>query len=580
MELRLLDPRKLKANPNNPRRTKAPPQDDAQLAASIKAIGLMQPPMALETGKKLTILAGHRRVAAAIEAGLSEIPVLVQAEADGQLDPMRSIAENLIRTEMGPVDRWRAMEALAGAGWSEAAIATALGLTPRGIAQLRLLAKITPAMLDHMARGDVPKGAELRVIAAAGPEEQASVWKAHKPKRGEPAQWSGIAQALAKQRLYARDAKFGADEVAAFGIAWEEDLFAPADEDSRSTTQVEAYFAAQQAWLEANLPANGTLVATDEFGRAQLPKGAQERYTAKPGPGDQVAVFVDPRSGQIRQTVYDIPQRERRASAGEDAGPRAPATRPPVTQKGDAIIGDMRTDALHQALREQPIDDDQLIGLLVLALGSQNVEVRTGLRATSHYRVREGLAERLTEGRVLTRDPGTLRQAAREALAYVLSCRDNHSDSGLTARYAGAAIGADGFLPNMATAAFLPCLSKAAVEAAAAAEGVQPGARAKDTRAALIERFAEATYVYPAARFAPTEAEAAARKAAPAWREDVGEDAGGSGDAAAGDPEGLDSDLEQDSGDGEPEGDEEPDAPVPAALGGTHPSSGENHAAA
>ena len=160
------------------------------------------------------IVAGHRRVAAAVEAGLPEISVLVQPEADGLLDPMRSVSENLIRAEMGPVDRWRSMQALTGAGWTEDAIASALGLTPRAVAQLRLLADICPAMLDQMARGDMPNERELRIIAAAGAEEQGRIWK-NRPKWGERVHWSVIAQALAKERFYARDAQFGADEATA-----------------------------------------------------------------------------------------------------------------------------------------------------------------------------------------------------------------------------------------------------------------------------------------------------------------------------------------------------------------------------
>lgn len=97
MELRTVDPRKLKSNPNNPRRTSASDYLDAQMLASIKTIGLLQPPLVKEEGKKLIIQAGHRRTAACVAAGLPEIPVLVIAEADAMIDPMRSISENLVR---------------------------------------------------------------------------------------------------------------------------------------------------------------------------------------------------------------------------------------------------------------------------------------------------------------------------------------------------------------------------------------------------------------------------------------------------------------------------------------------------
>ena len=576
MEIRTVDPRKLKANPNNPRKTAAGDFADAQLTASIKAIGLVQPPLVKEDGKKLVILAGHRRTAACVAAGLSEIQVLVMAEdgADTAIDPMRSISENLIRADMGQVDRWRAMQALAAAGWNEAAIAEALGMTTRNIAQARLLANICPAMLDQMAKNDLPEPRGLRIIAAATTEEQAEVWKQHKPKRGHEAEWGRIAYALNKPRLLAKDAKFGADEATAFDILWQEDLFAPAGEDSRSNTQVDAFLAAQQAWLEANLPEGGIVVEVDEYGRPRLPKGAQPHY-GRAAEGVLTACCIDSRTGIIGEHQYTMPQARSGSLAGDAAVQPERKARPDLTQKGSAIVGDLRTDALHQALREKPIDDDQLIGMLVLALGGRNVTVKSGVtgfrgNALGH------IGESLTQGGVLTRDLDTLRQAAREALVEVLSCRDNYSASGMGARHAGAAIDADAFLPNMATEAFLPSLSRAVLEACAGEHAVAVQARVRDTRAAMLAHFANATFVYPGARFAPTEAELETRRnpasmfagAEAETQEDGGDDAADVGqydDGALGDESGDAADTEED---GAPERDFA--GPLPAKAAAAH----------
>ena len=536
MELRTVDPQKLKANPKNPRRTGAGDFLDAQLAASIKAVGLIQPPLVLQDGKKLVILAGHRRVAAAIAAGLTEIQVLVQTEADAAIDPMRSISENVIRAEMGQVDRWRAIEALTAAGWNEPAIAEALGLTSRNIAQARLLANICPAMLDQMARNDLPDQRQLRIIAAAQKDEQAEVWKAHKPKRGHEADWADITHALSKIRLPATNAKFGDAEAEAFGIVWDEDLFAPADQDSRTTTQVDAFLAAQTAWLEANMAADDVISSEDEWGRTQLPKGAKPYYGSDTE-GVSTAYKIDRRSGRVHESRFLMPSSSMNADNGEDGeGAPSPKQRPDVTTKGAAMVGDLRTDALHTALRERPIDDDQLIAMLVLALGSRNVTVQSGVVGRFRHSPLPRIAETLTEGGAITRDLDTIRQAAREALVEVLSCRDNHSASGMSARYAGAAIDADAYLPNMATEEFLPALSRAALERSAAEHGVAKGARVKDTRAALLAHFAEGTFIYPSARFAPSDAELEARRnpASLISGEFGGEDADGSDDWTGG----------------------------------------------
>ena len=42
------------------------------------------------------------------------------------------------------------------------------------------------------------------------------------------------------------------------------------------------------------------------------------------------------------------------------------------------LIGDLRTDALHEALGRAPIQDDMLLALLVLAFAGQSVSIASG----------------------------------------------------------------------------------------------------------------------------------------------------------------------------------------------------------
>jgi len=53
MELRTVDPRSLKINLDNPRRTGAGEHPDAQMVANIKAVGILEPPVVREKGTKL-----------------------------------------------------------------------------------------------------------------------------------------------------------------------------------------------------------------------------------------------------------------------------------------------------------------------------------------------------------------------------------------------------------------------------------------------------------------------------------------------------------------------------------------------
>ncbi|MGH7117535.1 MAG: ParB/RepB/Spo0J family partition protein, partial [Acetobacteraceae bacterium] len=350
-ELRSVDPRTLTLNPSNPRRTATPKAMDEQLIASIKAIGIIQPPVVRETGGSLAVITGNRRVQAAIAVNLPLIDVLVKNGED-RTGPMESLSENLIRASMSSVDIWRAVENLAQQSWTEQAIADALALPIRTVKRLKLLAHLHPPMLDAIARGDMPKEEQLRTIAAGTLDEQAQVWKKHKPRKNEETSWWEIARALSRRRLPFAAARFDDKLAAEYGVTWHDDLFAPADEDGRYTTDVDGFFGAQQAWLEANLPTRGTLLPHDEYGRPILPRNA-ERIWGKPARSDHTGSYVDPNSGEVKEIAYRLPPEKNAAKGKTTTEPAAPETatrkpRPDVTQKGAAKIGDFRTDALHR----------------------------------------------------------------------------------------------------------------------------------------------------------------------------------------------------------------------------------------
>jgi ParB family chromosome partitioning protein len=508
MELRRVDPRTLKQNTANPRKIQPGEMPDAALAASIKAVGILQPPAVTEQDGELTIAYGARRVRIAIALGLDEIDVLVKNPDDR--DRMRALSENVVRAPIATVDLWRAIESLASENWTEEAIASALAISVRQIRKLRLLANVHPAILDRIAEGDMPKEHELRTIASASREDQAAVWKKRKPKKDEGAGWWQIAQALEKHRFFAKYARFGEDERAAFGIVWQEDLFSEGDEDSRFTIDGDAFFAAQRAWLDAHMPKNGVLVETDAYGRAILPPRANRTWT-KPKKGDQIGFVINPRDGSIEEIAFRIPETEVKtsksgANGADDEAPAPKKARPAITHKGTEIIGALRTEALAKSLEVNDCDDTTLIGLLVLSLAARNVTIQT---KESTQSTRTKLVQSITEGGRLSHDAERLRVVARHMLAGVLSCSLGHGDSGLVARIVGETLGADAHLPDMANEDFLGCLSKAGIEKVASSLGVLPRPRVKETRAEVIKQAKGSTFVHPAGHFALSEAEVA-----------------------------------------------------------------------
>lgn len=147
-------------------------------------------------------------------------------------------------------------------------------------------------------------------------------------------------------------AQFGDDLAKAYGIEWVDDLFAPPGEDGRHTTNVDAF----------------------------------------------IGHYVDARTSEVQTIPYRMPDPKPASKPGrrgtpvsgaadDDEDNTAPArSRPDVTQKGITMIGDLRTEALHQALADGPIEDDTLLGLLALALGCTNVTVESGSGLTGEDR--------------------------------------------------------------------------------------------------------------------------------------------------------------------------------------------------
>jgi ParB family chromosome partitioning protein len=513
MHLMKIDPRALLENPDRSRHTQSTPQADGLLLATIKAVGIVQPPVVVprtDGGNGFVIDRGHRRVRGAIAADLAEIEILVDEPANDN-GAMRSVVENVAREALNPVDEWRATERLIALGWTEEGIAIALALPLRRIKQLRLFANVLQAMLDQFAKGDLPNEQQLRTIASASLDEQKEVWKKHKPSKADPkVTWWSVAQALTKKRMYAKDASFGDDLAQAYGIHWLEDLFAPGDQDGRYTTDVEAFLGAQQEWMANNLPKGGIIAEVSNWGEVKLPAKAQ-RVHGKPGKGDHAAVYLD-RDGRVQTVHYRMPEPMKKAKSGNvtaDGGTDetivASRPRPDVTRGGIEMIGDYRTDALHEALARAPIEDSTLMAMLVLAFAGQNVRIDSGAggKVFGPKRfARHGVALFDQDGR-LTFDMDVLRVAARSTLIDVLSCRENATRSGIVANVAGKAIGADIYLPNMGTEEFLVCLSRASLEASCKVASVQPRQKVRETRAALIEHFKEGHFVHPASLFAP-----------------------------------------------------------------------------
>ncbi len=91
------------AEPEKPVRSYFEAENFEALKESIKAVGVLQPISVKDEDKGFRIVFGHRRLLAAREAGLSEIPAVVVDISDEEL--LRCMVdENMVREDISPVD--------------------------------------------------------------------------------------------------------------------------------------------------------------------------------------------------------------------------------------------------------------------------------------------------------------------------------------------------------------------------------------------------------------------------------------------------------------------------------------------
>ena len=153
-------------------RTRMDPGSLEDLAASIKAQGLIQPisvrPIA--TGR-YEIIAGERRWRASQIAGLAEVPVLIREIPDDAALAM-SLIENIQREDLNPLEEAAGLQRLIDEfGMTHQQAADAVGRSRSAASNLLRLLQLAKPAQDLLMAGDIEMG-HARAILAAPKTEQ------------------------------------------------------------------------------------------------------------------------------------------------------------------------------------------------------------------------------------------------------------------------------------------------------------------------------------------------------------------------------------------------------------------------
>ena len=169
-EVRMLPIRLIDPNRDQPRRTF---DEDAlnELAASIRAVGVIQPIIVQQNGERYTIIAGERRYRASRLAELEEIPAIVR-DWDEVKRLEAALIENLQRDDLNPIEEAAGVSRLMEqCGLTQEAAAERLGRSRPAIANLLRLLTL-PEPVQAMLRDGTLSAGHARAMVTVDRDMQ------------------------------------------------------------------------------------------------------------------------------------------------------------------------------------------------------------------------------------------------------------------------------------------------------------------------------------------------------------------------------------------------------------------------
>jgi ParB family chromosome partitioning protein len=139
-----------------------------ELAASIRANGIIQPIIVRRSGNAYRIIAGERRWRAAQRAGLLKVPVVVRDVEDGADKKLLELAlvENIQRENLNPVDEALAYQRLAEEhALTQDQISQAVGKDRSSVANFMRLLKLPDEVRAELSGGTLSMGHARALLA-------------------------------------------------------------------------------------------------------------------------------------------------------------------------------------------------------------------------------------------------------------------------------------------------------------------------------------------------------------------------------------------------------------------------------
>jgi ParB family chromosome partitioning protein len=160
----------IKPNPRQPRR-RFGASELAEMAASIREHGVLQPLLVRRAGKGYEVVAGERRLLAARKAGLRAVPCVIRAVPDEMMLPL-TLVENLQREDLNAVEEAAAFRVLVNEhGLSHEAVARGVGKSRAAVTNALRLLELAAPVLAMLEEGKLTAG-QARPLVSVEPKSR------------------------------------------------------------------------------------------------------------------------------------------------------------------------------------------------------------------------------------------------------------------------------------------------------------------------------------------------------------------------------------------------------------------------
>jgi len=167
----------VKPNPYQPR-VKFNEQALNELKDSIREKGLIQPITVRRTNSHYELIAGERRLRAAIEVGLVKIPAYVmQVESKEEMLEL-ALVENVQREKLNPIEQANAYQRLLKeCNLTQDEIAQKIGKDRSTITNILRLLRLPKPIQNSVEEGEISVGHARTLLVLEAKEQQIQVWK-------------------------------------------------------------------------------------------------------------------------------------------------------------------------------------------------------------------------------------------------------------------------------------------------------------------------------------------------------------------------------------------------------------------